>query len=130
MIFSETQTIRKEPESMHPRRFFYKGAVSDFGKMRGLRTREGRYMEEIPEAIADIAKRTGTTEDEARLLFCLEHTGEAFDALPNVTTGERIQVAVQHGGVGKMVAAGGVGGDQAEGGGGGGGPGDAGCEPW
>ena len=46
---------------MHPR-LFYNGVVSDFGKMRGLRTREDGYMEEIPEAIADIAKRTGTTK--------------------------------------------------------------------
>ena len=71
-------------------------------------------MEEIPEAIADIAKRTGTTEDEARLLYCLEHTGEAFDALPNVTTGERIQFAVHHQALVNMMAARVVGRDHPE----------------
>jgi hypothetical protein len=63
------------------------GVVSELGKMRRAEDERGRIMEEIPQAIADIAKRTGTTEDEARLLYCLERTGEAFDALPNVTTG-------------------------------------------
>ena len=71
-------------------------------------------MEEIPEAIANIAKRTGTTEDEARLLFCLEHTGEAFDALPNVMTGERIQFAVHHQALVNMIAARVVGRDHPE----------------
>jgi hypothetical protein len=59
----------------------------------------------IPEVIGDIASRTGTTEDEARLLFCLERTGEAFDALPNVTAGERIQFAVHHQALVNMMAA-------------------------
>ena len=71
-------------------------------------------MEEIPEAIANIAKRTGTTEDKARLLFCLEHTGEAFDALPNVATGERIQFAVHHQALVNMIAARVVGRDHPE----------------
>ena len=71
-------------------------------------------MEEIPEAIADISKRTGTTKDEARLLYCLEHTGEAFDALPNVTTGERIQFAVHHQALVNMIAARVVGQDHPE----------------
>ena len=62
-------------------------------------------MEEIPEAIANIAKRTGTTEDEARLLFCLERAGEAFDGLPDITTGERIQFAVHHQALVNMMAA-------------------------
>ena len=79
-----------------------------------MRTREGRYMEEIPQAIADIAKRTGTTKDEARLLYCLEHTGEAFDALPNVTTGERIQFAVHHQALVNMMAVRVVGRDHPE----------------
>ena len=62
-------------------------------------------MQEIPEVIADIAKRTGATEDEARLLYCLERTGEAFDGLPNVTMGERIQFAVHHQALVNMMAA-------------------------
>ena len=62
-------------------------------------------MQEIPEVIADIAKRTGTTEDEARLLYCLERAGEAFDGLPNITTGERIQFAVHHQALVNMMAA-------------------------
>jgi hypothetical protein len=62
-------------------------------------------MEEIPEVIADIAKRTGTTEDEARLLYCLERAGEAFDGLPDITTGERIQFAVHHQALVNMMAA-------------------------
>ena len=71
-------------------------------------------MEEIPQAIADIARRTGTTKDETRLLFCLESTGEAFDALPNVTTGERIQFAVHHQALVNMMAARVVGRDHPE----------------
>ena len=44
-------------------------------------------MEEIPEAIADISKRTGTTKDEARLLFCLEHTAERLMLYPTSRRG-------------------------------------------
>lgn len=62
-------------------------------------------MEETTEAIADIAKRTGTSEDEARVLYHLERTGEVFDGLPNVTTGERIQFAVHHQALINMIAA-------------------------
>jgi membrane-bound lytic murein transglycosylase B len=62
-------------------------------------------MQEIPEVIADIARRTGATEDEARLLYCLERAGEAFDGLPNITTGERIQFAVHHQALVNMIAA-------------------------
>jgi hypothetical protein len=71
-------------------------------------------MEETPEVIADIARRTGTTEDEACLLYCLERTGEAFDALPNVTMGERIQFAVHHQALVNMMAARVVGRDHPE----------------
>ena len=71
-------------------------------------------MQEIPEVIADIAKRTGATEDEARLLYCLERTGEAFDGLPNVTMGERIQFAVHHQALVNMMAARVVGRDHPE----------------
>jgi membrane-bound lytic murein transglycosylase B len=71
-------------------------------------------MEETPEAIADIARRTGTTEDEACLLYCLERAGEAFDALPNVTMGERIQFAVHHQALVNMIAARVVGRDHPE----------------
>ncbi len=52
-----------------------------------MKEREDRRMEEIPEVVADIARRTRTTEDEARLLYCLERAGEAFDVLRNVTSG-------------------------------------------
>jgi hypothetical protein len=62
-------------------------------------------MQEIPEVIADIARRTGATEDEAHLLYCLERAGEAFDRLPNITTGERIQFAVHHQALVNMMAA-------------------------
>jgi hypothetical protein len=62
-------------------------------------------MEENPEMIADIAERTGTTEAEARVLYHLERTGEVFDALPNVTTGERVQFAVHHQALVNMMAA-------------------------
>ena len=62
-------------------------------------------MQEIPEVIADIARRTGATEDEARFLYCLERAGEAFDGLPNITTGERIQFAVHHQALVNMMAA-------------------------
>jgi hypothetical protein len=62
-------------------------------------------MEENPEVIADIAKRTGTTEDEARILYHLERAGEVFDVLPNVTTGETIQFAVHHQALINMMAA-------------------------
>ena len=71
-------------------------------------------MEETPQVITDIAKRTGTTEDEACLLYCLERTGEAFDALPNVTMGERIQFAVHHQALVNMMAARVVGRDHPE----------------
>jgi len=71
-------------------------------------------MEETPEVIADIAKRSGTTEDEARLLYRLERTGEAFDVLPNVTMGERIQFAVHHQALVNMMAARVVGRDHPE----------------
>ena len=86
-------------------------------------------MEEIPEAIADIANRTGTTEDEARLLYCLERTGEEFDALPNVTTWERIQLAVHHQALVNMMAARVVGRDHPEAWGRGEPPKSAGFEP-
>jgi hypothetical protein len=71
-------------------------------------------MEENPSVIADIAKRMGSTEDEARLLYCLERAGEAFDILPDVTSGERIQFAVHHQALVNMIAARVVGRDHPE----------------
>ena len=71
-------------------------------------------MQENPQVIADIAKWTGTTEEEACLLYCLERTGEAFDALANVTMGERIQFAVHHQALVNMIAVRVVGRDHPE----------------
>jgi len=59
----------------------------------------------VEEAMTSETSRTGTTEDEARLLYCLERAGEAFDGLPDITTGERIQFAVHHQGLVNMMAA-------------------------
>ncbi len=61
-------------------------------------------MEENPETIADIAGRTGATEEEARALLLLERVGEVFDELPNVTTGEKVQFAVHHQALVNMLA--------------------------
>ncbi len=61
-------------------------------------------MEENPGAIADIAKRTGATEEEARALLLLEQLSEVFDGLPNVITGEKVQFAVHHQALVNMLA--------------------------
>ncbi len=53
-------------------------------------------MEENSEAVADIARKTGATEQEALVLFLLERLGEVFDELDNVITGEKVQFAVHH----------------------------------
>src|SRR5215208_3592717 len=56
--FSETQTTRKEPESMHPR-LFYNGAVSDFGKMRGTEDERGQVHGRNPSSDCRHRKEDG-----------------------------------------------------------------------
>ncbi len=66
---------------------------------------KGRFLlEENPQAIADIARKSGATEGEARALLLLERLGEVFDGLPNVITGEQVQFAVHHQALVNMVA--------------------------
>ncbi len=71
-------------------------------------------MEENPQATAEIARKTGTTEQEARVLLLLERLGEVFDELPNVITGERVQFAVHHQALVNMIAVRVVGRDHPE----------------
>ena len=61
-------------------------------------------MEENPQTIADIARKTGATEGEARALLLLERLGEVFDELPNGITGEKVQFAVHHQALVNMLA--------------------------
>ncbi len=62
-------------------------------------------MEENPDMIADLARRTGATEEEARALYHLEQAGQVFDKLLNVSYGERVQFAVHHQALVNMIAA-------------------------
>ena len=70
--------------------------------------------EEDPSMIDDITRRTGTTRDEARVLYYLERAGEVFDTLPNIITGEKIQFAIHHQALINMIAVRVVGRDHPE----------------
>lgn len=61
-------------------------------------------MEEAPEPVAEIAKRSGAKQEEVRALLLLERLGEIFDELPNTTTGEKVQFAVHHQALVNMIA--------------------------
>ena len=71
-------------------------------------------MQEDRSVIEDITKRTGTTRDEALVLYHLERAGKVFDTLPNIITGEKIQFAIHHQALINMIAVRVVGRDHPE----------------